>query len=57
MVRGNTLLVHTKVDVQSKNGGKGIEWIHNTVYTKELREVMTKLVIEQGSTIPDVGRR
>jgi len=50
-------LVDTKVDVQYKDGGIGMERIPNAVYTKELREEAVKLVTEQGLTIPDVGRR
>jgi len=51
------LLVDTKVDVQYKDGGVGMERIPNAVYTKELREEAVKLVTEQGFKIPDVGRR
>lgn len=34
-----------------------MERIPNAVYTKELREEAVKLVVEQGLTIPEVGRR
>ena len=33
-----------------------MERIPNAVYTKELREEAVKLVVEQGLTIPEVGR-
>jgi transposase len=34
-----------------------MERIPNAVYTKELREEAVKLVMDQGLTIPEVGRR
>jgi len=34
-----------------------MERIPNAVYTKEFREEAVKLVIDQGLTIPEVGRR
>ncbi|MDY0044086.1 MAG: transposase [Syntrophales bacterium] len=34
-----------------------MERIPNAVYTKELREEAVKLVMDEGLTIPEVGRR
>ena len=51
------LLVDTKVDVQYNNGGVRMERIPNAFYTKKFRDEVTKLVTEQGLTIPDVGLR
>jgi transposase-like protein len=39
-------IVDTKVDINYKNGGIGMEKIPNAVYTKEFREEAVRMVLE-----------
>ena len=49
--------VDTKVDVQYKDGGLSMKGVPQGRYTKEFREEAVRLIIEDGLSLPDVGRR
>jgi transposase len=49
--------VDTKVDVQYKDGGVSMKGVPQGRYTKEFREEAVRLIIEDGLSLPDVGRR
>ena len=51
------VLVDTKVDVQYKDGGLSMKGVPQGRYTKEFREEAVRLIIEDGLSLPDVGRR
>ena len=49
--------VDTKVDVLYKDGGVSMKGVPQGRYTKEFREEAVRLIIEDGLSLPDVGRR
>ena len=49
--------VDTKVDVQYKYGGVSMKGVPQGRYTKEFREEAVRLIIEDGLSLPDAGRR
>jgi transposase len=51
------LLVDTKVEVQYNDGGVSMERVPKSLYTREFKEEVVKMVTEGGLSIPEVGRR
>lgn len=50
------LFVDTKVEVQYKNGGIGMEKIPNAVYTREFREEAVRMVLEHNLSAYEVAQ-
>lgn len=51
------LLVDTNVEVQYNDGGVSMERVPKSLYTREFKEEVVKMVTEGGLSIPEVGRR